>query len=63
MKVLWKLGVATPKEVVPTSHCVKTDDSGEYRRNRRMLLKSIEPDHVAEDIFAYDSPSKGTRNS
>ena len=38
-KVLWKLGVATPKEVVPTSYCVETDDSGEYRRNRSVTYR------------------------
>ena len=30
---------------------VQTDDGGEYRKNSRMLLKSVETDPVAEDMF------------
>ena len=44
LKGSWKPGIVTHKEVTPRSYFVKTDDGGEYRRNRKMLLKSTEPD-------------------
>ena len=57
-KGLWKPGVVICEEETSRSYRVKTDDGGEYRRNRRMLLKSVEPDPVAEDILT-DIPPQG----
>ena len=63
MKGLWKPGFVTPEEETPRSYRVKTDDGGEYRRNRRMLLKSAEPDPVALDILTDKTPSTRIRNT
>ena len=63
MKGLWKPGVVTHKEVTPRSYRVKTDDGDEYRRNRKMLLKSAESDPALKDIFTDDFLSTRTRST
>ena len=65
MKGSWKPGVVTREEETPRSYRVQTDNGGEYRRNRRMLLKSVEPDPVAEpaeDMFSDEIPSTRIRS-
>jgi hypothetical protein len=62
MKGSWKPGVVTREEETPRSYRFQTDDGGEYRRNRRMLLKSVEPDPVAEDMFSDEIPSTRIRS-
>ncbi|CAB4022373.1 sec1 family domain-containing 2 [Paramuricea clavata] len=57
-----KPGVVTREEETPRSYRVQTDDGGEYRRNRRMLMKSVEPDPVAEDMFSDEIPSTRMRS-
>ena len=45
----WKKGKV--KAIVgPRSYLVSTDDGGNYRRNRRHLRKTMEPDDVEADI-------------
>ena len=63
MKGLWKPGVVTNEDETPRSYRVKIDDGGEYRTNRRMLLKSAELDSVAEDILTDETPSTRIRNT
>ncbi|CAB4009628.1 Transposon Ty3-G Gag-Pol poly [Paramuricea clavata] len=62
MKGSRKPGVVTREEETPRSYRVQIDDGGEYRRNRRMLLKSVEPDPVAEDMFSDEIPSTRIRS-
>ena len=42
MKGLWKPGIAVDKTETPRLFRIRTDDGGEYRRNRRMIIKSEE---------------------
>ncbi|CAB4044016.1 Retrovirus-related Pol poly from transposon [Paramuricea clavata] len=41
---------------------IRTDDGGKYRRNGRMLLKSVQPDPVAEGMFSGEIPSTRIRS-
>ena len=42
MKGLWKPGIIVDKAETPRSFRIRTDDGGEHRRNRRMIIKSEE---------------------
>ena len=42
MKGLWKPGIIVDKAETPRSFRIRTDDGGEYCRNRRMIIKSEE---------------------
>ena len=45
----WKPGVVKQCEETPRSYRIKTDEAGEYRRNRRMIMKSRENNPLATD--------------
>jgi len=68
----WKPGVVTEQGGTPRSYRVQTDEGREYRRNRRVLMKSPESGQVAIDISPHHespvvranehSPSKDAAN-
>lgn len=59
MKDLWKRGTMVDKAETPRSFWIKTDDGGEYRRNRRMLINSEEsPSNSDEPWDDFQSVSQ-----
>ena len=53
----WKPGVVTEHAETPRSYRVRTDEGREYRRNRRVLMKSPESGPPATDISPHhESP-------
>lgn len=54
----WKPGVATEHAGTPRSYRIRTDEGREYRRNRRVLMKSPESNPSATDISSNpESPT------
>ena len=61
----WKPAVVTAKHSAPRSYMVMSEDGGEYRRNRKHLLKTAEPvpliipeDPLPSDPLPSSVPSK-----
>ena len=53
----WKPGVVTEHAGTPRSYRIRTDEGREYRRNRRVLMKSPESSPSATDISPHhESP-------
>ena len=53
----WKPGVVTEHAGTPRSYKIRTDEGREYRRNRRMLMKSPESGSSATDVSPHhESP-------
>ena len=42
----WKPAVVLEKHATPRSYIIRTKDGGEYRRNRRHLMKTLEPPNL-----------------
>lgn len=60
----WKPGVVTEHAGTPRSYRIRTDEGREYRRNRRVLMKSPESDPSATDISPHhESPTVRTNGS
>ena len=60
----WKPGVVTEHAGTPRSYRIRTDEGREYRRNRRVLMKSPESDPSATDISPHlESPTMRTNRS
>ena len=54
----WKPGVVTGHEETPRSYRIQTDEGREYRRNRKMLMKSPESAPLSPCTSArHESPS------
>ena len=54
MESHWKPGVVTEQAGTPRSYRIQTDEGREYRRNRRVLMKSPESSPLATDISPHD---------
>ena len=57
MNFFFKHGMVISEANTPRSYQIKTDDGGEYRRNRRMLIKSQEIPPVSYDLFREEPNS------
>ena len=54
----WKPGVVTEHAETPRSYRIRTDEGREYRRNRRVFIKSRESGSSATDISPHlESPT------
>ena len=53
----WQPGIVTEHAGTPRSYRIRTDEGREYRRNRRVLMKSLESGSSATDISPHhESP-------
>ena len=57
----WKHGTVSGKSREPRSYVVRTRNGGEYRRNRRDIRPSGEPDHMFEQVQT-ETNFGGTQN-
>lgn len=60
---VWKCGKVERKCEQPRSYVVRTSDGGTYRRNRRHIRPSSEPDHMFEEEYCTSLDVPGSNQA